>query len=51
MFLTDAVGLDATRNLQLDTWLHRVRPYADASPLEFGKGGSFDSLVRWFASD
>ena len=26
VFLTDAVGLDATRDLQLDTWLQRVRP-------------------------
>lgn len=51
VFLTDAVGLDATRDLQLDTWLQRVRPHAAASPLEFGKEGSFDSLVRWFASD
>jgi hypothetical protein len=51
VFLTDAIGLDAASDLQLDTWLQRVRPHAYASPLGFGKEGSFDSLVHWFASD
>jgi hypothetical protein len=51
VLLTHAVRLDSTRDLQLDTWLQRVKPHADASPLGFGKEGSFDSLVGWFASD
>ena len=51
VFLTDAVGLDATRDVRLDVWLERVRPLADAEPHEFGKEGSFEALVRRFASD
>jgi hypothetical protein len=51
VFLTDAVGLDATRDVRLDVWLERVRQLADAEPHEFGKEGSFEALVRWFASD
>jgi hypothetical protein len=34
-----------------DVWLERVRPLADAEPHEFGKEGSFEALVRRFASD
>jgi hypothetical protein len=51
VFLTDAVRLDATRDVWLDVWLERVRPLADAEPHEFGKEGSFEALVRRFASD
>lgn len=51
VFLTDAAGLDATRDVRLDVWLERVRPLADAEPHEFGKEGSFEALVRRFASD
>jgi hypothetical protein len=44
-------ALDATRDVPLDAWLGRLRPLADAEPHEFGKEGSFEALVRWFASD
>jgi hypothetical protein len=50
VFLTRAVGLDVT-DVRLAVWLERVRPLADAEPHEFGKEGSFEALVRWFASD
>src|SRR4249919_797834 len=38
-------------DVRLDVWLERVRPLADAERHEFGKEGSFEALVRWFASD
>ena len=49
-FLSEAVGLDATRDVRLDEWLERVGQLADAEPNEFGKEGSFEALVRWFAA-
>lgn len=48
-FLSEAVGLDATCDVPLDVWLEQVQPLADAEPHEFGKEGSFEALVRWFA--
>ena len=35
----------------LDVWLEQVQPLADAEPHEFGKEGSFEALVRWFAAE
>lgn len=46
--LTDAVGLAG--DTPLDTWLGLVRPLAGAEPTTFGREGSFEALVRWFAS-
>jgi hypothetical protein len=51
VFLSDAAWLDATRDIRLDVLLERVRPLACAEPHEFGKEGSSEALVRWFASD
>ena len=47
--LVRGVGLHPGQDVRLTTWLQRLRPVAAAVPQDFGKEGSFEALVRWFA--
>jgi hypothetical protein len=47
--LARGAGLVPERDIRLTMWLQRLGRVAQAEPLEFGKEGSFEALVRWFA--